>query len=211
LAEVLITLAIIGVVATMTIPTLISNYKKQTTETKIKRFYSMMSQAISLSEVDNGNALTWNKPDMAYNEDGSLDFIGQKNNALSYWNKYYAPYIKVANIDDTTYDSQLIISLTDGSQFMFNNGHCAHFAYFPNGYDENSIAGIGHFEFLQCGSAMNLHYRYPERSFGCRDEGTQQQTTREKALAACTEYGKYCSCLLEFDNWEFKDDYPYKF
>jgi len=208
LAEVLITLAIIGVVAAMTIPTLISNYKKQATETKIKRFYSMMTQAIRLSEVDNGNALTWNKPDMAFNEDGSLDLAGQKNNALSYWNKYYAPYIKVANIDDVSLDSQLIISLVDGSQIFFNNGDCAHFAYFPNGYDENSVAGISHFEFLQCNSTYNY---YTNRSFGCRADGIPVPTTREEALAACTASGKYCTCLLEFDNWKFKEDYPYKF
>ena len=37
LAEVLITLAIIGVVAVMTIPTLIANYQKKATATKVKR------------------------------------------------------------------------------------------------------------------------------------------------------------------------------
>ncbi len=38
LAEILITLGIIGIVAAMTIPTLISNYKKKEYSTKIKKF-----------------------------------------------------------------------------------------------------------------------------------------------------------------------------
>ena len=39
LAEVLITLAIIGVVAAMTIPTLISSYREKVVETKLVKFY----------------------------------------------------------------------------------------------------------------------------------------------------------------------------
>lgn len=42
LAEVLITLGIIGVVAAMTIPTLMSNYRKKQLETQIKANYSLV-------------------------------------------------------------------------------------------------------------------------------------------------------------------------
>ena len=41
LAEVLITLAIIGVVAAMTIPTLISDFQEKVTVTKLQKVYSM--------------------------------------------------------------------------------------------------------------------------------------------------------------------------
>ena len=44
LAEVLITLGIIGVVAAMTIPTLMSTFAKQRTETQLKAFYSRINQ-----------------------------------------------------------------------------------------------------------------------------------------------------------------------
>ena len=64
LAEVLITLAIIGVVAAMTIPTLISDYKEKATITKVKTFYSLLSQTIALSEVDNGPTATWTFSDV---------------------------------------------------------------------------------------------------------------------------------------------------
>ena len=42
LAEVLITLAIIGVVAALTIPSVISNYKKTEIETGIKKSFSLL-------------------------------------------------------------------------------------------------------------------------------------------------------------------------
>lgn len=46
LAEVLITLGIIGVVAAITMPVLINKYQEIVTVTKVKKFYSLMSQAI---------------------------------------------------------------------------------------------------------------------------------------------------------------------
>ena len=54
LAEVLITLAIIGVVAAMTMPTLIQNHQKKSLEVATKKFYSMMSQAVKQYMADEG-------------------------------------------------------------------------------------------------------------------------------------------------------------
>lgn len=45
LAEVLITLGIIGTVAAMTIPTLMTNYQKQVWESKLKKTYSIATNA----------------------------------------------------------------------------------------------------------------------------------------------------------------------
>ena len=46
LAEVLITLGIIGIVAAMTIPTLISNYQEKVLENHFKKSYAMLNQAL---------------------------------------------------------------------------------------------------------------------------------------------------------------------
>ena len=54
LAEVLITLGIIGIVAAMTIPTLLTNYRRATVETKLKRFYSTINQALQMSIAEKG-------------------------------------------------------------------------------------------------------------------------------------------------------------
>ena len=55
LAEVLITLAIIGVVAVMTIPTLISDYQEKVTITKVATAYSILSNAWQMSLVESGS------------------------------------------------------------------------------------------------------------------------------------------------------------
>ncbi|MDR1169009.1 MAG: type II secretion system GspH family protein [Heliobacteriaceae bacterium] len=79
LAEVLITLGIIGVVASLTMPALISNYKKQHTITGLKREYAVLAQMVKLSQADNGNFDEW---------DWSL-------NLADFVNAYLAPYLQL--------------------------------------------------------------------------------------------------------------------
>ena len=55
LAEVLITLVIIGVIAAMTIPTLMNNTNKQEYVSKLKKAYSTMAQATNKIIADEGN------------------------------------------------------------------------------------------------------------------------------------------------------------
>ena len=88
LAEVLITLGIIGVVAALVMPSLISNYKKQETVSRLKKGYNTLSNALRLSEVDNGDYETW---DIASD-------IGVQN----YFDKYWKPYLKTAQLCTTT-------------------------------------------------------------------------------------------------------------
>ncbi len=54
LAEVLVTLGIIGVVAALTMPSLISNHQKKVFATKAKKTYSAISQAIRLYQAQEG-------------------------------------------------------------------------------------------------------------------------------------------------------------
>ena len=57
LAEVLITLGIIGIVAAMTIPTLFQSYKKKMVETKLVKVSSLINQAINAETWEGGEAL----------------------------------------------------------------------------------------------------------------------------------------------------------
>ena len=84
LAEVLITLGIIGVVAAITMPTLINNYREKATVNKVKKFYSMISQAYLLSVKDNGHADSWD--------------ISSSTQLAS----YFKPYLKIQKDCNTT-------------------------------------------------------------------------------------------------------------
>ena len=87
LSEVLITLGIIGVVAAMTIPNLITNYQKHVTVTKLQKAISVLNQAYKMSFDEVG------EPSLTE----SFAMGGQE-----YFNKYWAPYIK-SSIYCTTY------------------------------------------------------------------------------------------------------------
>ena len=60
LAEVLITLGIIGVVAAMTLPSLIQKYKIQEYVSKLNKFYTVISNAYIMAKNDNGDISGWN-------------------------------------------------------------------------------------------------------------------------------------------------------
>ena len=72
LAEVLITLGVIGVIAAMTLPTLIQANKNKEVEAKLKKFYSAMNQSIMLSESENGDYKYWSG---AYTSVGVENFL----------------------------------------------------------------------------------------------------------------------------------------
>lgn len=59
LAEVLITLGIIGVVAALTLPTLIEEHQKKVTVTRLKAFNSIMSQAFQAAKLEYGDWENW--------------------------------------------------------------------------------------------------------------------------------------------------------
>lgn len=83
LAEVLVTLTIIGVVSSMTVPTLMFNYKEKQAVTGVKKIYSILAEAVKLAELENGEANTWDV--------GQRDtYEGSKKVA-----EYIMPYLKI--------------------------------------------------------------------------------------------------------------------
>lgn len=57
MAEVLITLGIIGVIAAMTLPALMNNHRNKALEAGFKRSYSLLSQALEMYQAQNGEPL----------------------------------------------------------------------------------------------------------------------------------------------------------
>lgn len=89
LAEVLITLAIIGVVAALTIPSLVQNYKERETVTRLKEFYSVFSQAYQLAILEHGTFDQWGLGDTnpkVEQEDGSFQ---RDEYSLNNYNKFF--------------------------------------------------------------------------------------------------------------------------
>ena len=218
LAEVLITLGIIGVVAAMTLPTLIQNYKRKEATTRLKKGYSVLSQAITQSIVANGEIQYWEKTGEQFSEDGSSDYVANGELSYNFFMKYLAPYMKYIKIDkaveledpDAVHEYELKVTLADGSILYVHNGGCMDLRLDINGDNRPNKFGYDIFTFVLCSvSDQALAWCGPKRNFCSYNFGTLK--TRAQALAACkSENVSSCSRLLEIDNWEFKDDYPYK-
>ncbi len=91
LAEVLITLGIIGIVAAMTIPTLIKNYEKKVTITRLKEVYSTLSNAMGLAKAEYGDTQYWINAKGQTTESTKLATI-------NFCETYVVPYLSGAKI-----------------------------------------------------------------------------------------------------------------
>lgn len=128
LAEVLITLGIIGVVAAMTLPALVQNYKEKETVARVKKFYSAFSQAYQMAILEHGTMDNWGLEDSQMveikDEDSDDEDAVRKVHSeasVEQYDKFFQimkPYLKNIKYEKNTGDSRHRskgLVLTDGT------------------------------------------------------------------------------------------------
>lgn len=88
LAEVLITLGIIGVVCALTIPSLIQKHRERAQIVKLKKVYSILNTAFNTAIAEHGDINTWTTEEIIRNQQAEQD------NAINNIMKQYFNYIK---------------------------------------------------------------------------------------------------------------------
>ena len=182
LAEVLITLGIIGIVAAMTMPSLIQKYQEKVTVNKLKKMYSVLSQAYTLYKIDN---------------DVVDEFEMSPEGAVKVF-QMFQKYLKIAKICGPTtkgciysgnyshqndtgygYDTQYYynVRLTDGSALTFRGGDeptLFQIFYDINGELPPNKWGTDFFEFdgyedriMPNGSTTDISACYNSSSWAC--------------------------------------------
>lgn len=132
----------------------------------------------------------------------------------SWAKKYILPYIQYSKyvsgyneiMSDTETNVHMFqVYLNDGSILYIRRGLCMDFDYDVNG-GSTFTEGVDFYAFTLCfgNSSVNAI------SQGFRTYLYNNITSRQNALERCKTQPAYCSNLLRYDNWEFKDDYPYK-
>lgn len=99
LAETLITIGIIGIVAAMTLPTLLGKYNEKVTITQLKKTYAELSQAIQMSEVQNGDFRYWDwtLDSPTFSNKYIMPYLSKKHTYMGYMKfKYYTPNGRIA-------------------------------------------------------------------------------------------------------------------
>jgi len=112
LAEVLITLVIIGIVAALTISEVINTYVERSTVAKVKKGLSTLAQAKKLAEVQYGNIMLWN-----------FDGGRTTQSVLQLWS-YLKPHISIAKDCASNDDCYQIenVKYLKGDVFMTGSG-----------------------------------------------------------------------------------------
>ncbi len=196
LAEVLITLGIIGVVAALTLPSIISKYKKQVIATRLEQFASIYQQAIRMAEIEHGETIYWEGFE-PYNADAML----------ASYNKYLGKYINTIDVYKTA--KGVAFELSNGSGFHLHKtmngqawrgnlyvGFCVHYKNCKNIEEKGSASYDGKetFHFTEIGT--------PIRGLNGKI------LTRDELLEDCKTRHYTCSGLIQHDGWKISDDYP---
>ena len=215
LAETLITLGIIGVVAAMTLPALLADYRRLEGIVRIKKFVSTMQQAFNTATVNYGDAINWKFPTVQNDKEQINEFV----------DTYLFPYL--TGIKQCAADApecrEFAKHLLQGQPvYIFSDGSC--FGMTTGGAGE-TVANIHFMYDYNCMGKPNK-YEYDIFQFVMqfsagkapkfRGEGTRllNATNREELLELCknpdSEYQKSdCATLIEYDGWEIKEDYPW--
>ena len=206
LAEVMLTMTIVGVVAALTIPTLHYQRVKKEYSAKLKNFYSKINNAVLDMEMDKGSFRDMQIPAQGQGYRWYMDNID--------------PYVGHEFADDTEH----VVYYKDGSKlFQFQSGGCLDVQYDVNGDKAPNRLGYDRQYFLFCFTQAGRQQYFGNNDifFGTYGGSSGQDGGREDLVAAgvsrdvmineCRTAAYKCGRLLQNDQWEFKSDYPYKF
>ena len=214
LAEVLITLAIIGVIAALVMPFLITSYQKRVVENKLKKFYSTMNQALKLSAVENGDLLS--PVNMGRN------YTYQEN--LNWLYTYILPHIKYSKIEKAASGQAVCVYLGNGDGFKFSiDSNGADLIFVVNLKDKdlnnyhvnNSHIARQKFNFQffkrQQGYSANLNSTNFIEPYIYNWDGSVE-TLKTHSSSGCKKSGtncNFCTKLIQLNGWKIPADYPW--
>ena len=224
LAEVLITIGIVGVVASLTMPSLIANYQKQQVVTQLKREYNVISNALRAAQADYGDYEEW-----------ELGQAGTIQSASDFADNYLLPYLSVLKKCGTetsgecTYEYTALNgssgrSLAKYSRFILNDGamifvSTSSTSVFPklvyinidiNGNKKPNKMGKDLFVFATTLETTQDIYK-PTGRLTANGQTQTRETIKNNGIVGCSRNarGEFCSALIIKDGWTIAKDYPW--
>ena len=231
LAEVLITLGIIGVVAAITLPTVIEKYQKQVVINKLKKNYTTIAQTLIIAQKDNGGMESWDFSDFGNISEGNAFAVVLPQVAKT----YFVPYL------DVLYDCGIECKKVS-DDYRFLNGQPFNqlntILYYTVYLKDGSIVfisvnndGVKMFNLIL---RVDINGNKGPNTFGkdvfsydLKTDGTNnifktkfsgpisttidRQTLLNDPLDGCKKglRGIYCGAIIQYDGWQISDDYPW--
>ncbi|MFA7659026.1 MAG: DUF6613 domain-containing protein [Candidatus Gastranaerophilaceae bacterium] len=212
LAEVLITLGTIGLIAMMTIPDLISNYQKEQVLSQLKKDYSSLVQAVKLSEIENGDNQYWD--------------WGTNITVRQSFDTYWAPYLKIMKhcytYSECGYTSTSPWKTLSGDPFgmglidagtrtpvILSDGTLLMIRFVSS---ESSPAKI--YLDINAGKGPNVLGKdffifIVDANKGFVPNGYNQIAGTLNNSCKIGSVGDFCAAKIIFDGWQIKSDYPW--
>ena len=210
LAEVLITLGIIGVVASLTLPSVINNYQKKVVAKRLATSYSTISNAFAMAKIDYDDILGWDLPKDGENAKIAEDFIDK------YFLPYFDSYEKVGWMTFNRFYDIKPYSGAGGYFVRLKSGVVLTFAFatyrdaegvlhysYPyfnidiNGKNKPNKVGRDRFSFTLFNGKLIASLTY-------------QNSSRTQIIQACKSgNADACTQLIFLNNCEIPDDYPW--
>ena len=230
LAEVLITLGVIGVVAAMTMPTLIQNYKKHVVETKLSKFYTVINEAVKMSETVNGDKRYWDELGRGFEEDNEGNPDYSKPLTLAWFEKYLKPYLKYSKVEifnNKNTNGEVFVYFEDGSLLQLNK---VVWTFYPNQKNlkiyknqddllqRSQSTGTDSFCFLfepnSTYSWLKYHKGKGVEPYMSGWDGSREKLLDDESIGCrtnATNEPAYCTKLIQLNGWKIPKDYPLKF
>lgn len=212
MAEVLITIGLIGLVAAMTLPTVISDSQKKSTVVQVKKFYNTINNAVQFSIAQNGDVEYWmGEPHNATKEE-NLEFL----------KLYILPYIKYNKYDYCVKnENRVCIYMSSGGMFTFRyDGNGGDIVYYVNGKRNRTFRNAFFFQFNKINGKdsdgneiKRLNRKTSIEPYTFEWDGTYDQLLNHPIFGCrrnnALGYGAFCTKLIQMNNWEIPDEYPW--
>ena len=228
LAEVLITLGIIGVVSALTMPTLIKHYQQHETVNRLKQTYSIISQAVRMSETENGLLESWDIPNTSANTASDC-----YNKGKIFFEQYLKPYIKItrdctasecwakshtrpngATVNFSNHKTYNIVLVNGTVIAFYPNETFVQFYIDLNGKKGPNKYGRDYFSILISKISKNDNlgnfnksgvYMYGQGKTKTELTSGQYSCSKTATLNA----GVYCGALIMHNGWKIDENYPW--
>ena len=204
LAEVLITLGIIGVVAAMTIPGLITKYHKHVVETKLQRFDSIMNQAVRMAIAENGEII-YEPP---ANEATNAEYLKE------WFNDNLMKYLKANYEGEVIGKKYYKVSFLDGTGFVSyipNDGGTIYFFFCSDVRDKSC-----HVESFEGQHTFLFDYAKDKEAVlphGYTINDVEKLKYLDNGTTGCyvkTNPNRHlCTQLIKLNGWKIPSDYPW--
>lgn len=231
LAEVLITMVVIGIIAAITVPIMIASFQKNITTEKVKKVFSTLSQTTNKAIADYGNVSDW-----------EMKSGNNRNSAKFFADTYMIPYLNILTIcEDNSTDTCKFNNITqlNGNKYTFDttNNSKAYRFYLADGTFISLVSYLnntttGHNKLVTISFDINGQnkpnklgrdvfiieymvetFKYPEisgRMIPQYGNQTRSELIKNKSsMCNKKQSGEACLALIYKDGWDIKSDYPW--